>query len=85
MTLESFDDFGRHRRGTEKLHAKGKTPVDATGLLEGTGVEALDGEVASPVELIQRVAKSDRARQSFVRHAFRYWMGRNELLTDSQT
>ena len=54
-------------------------------MLEGTGVEALDGEVASPVELIQRVAKSDRARQSFVRHAFRYWMGRNELLTDSQT
>ena len=27
----------------------------------------------------------DRARQSFVRHAFRYWMGRNETLADSAT
>ena len=24
-------------------------------------------------------------RQSFVRHAFRYWMGRNEMLSDSST
>ena len=24
-------------------------------------------------------------RQSFVRHAFRYWLGRNELLSDSPT
>jgi hypothetical protein len=24
-------------------------------------------------------------RQSFVRHAFRYWMGRNEMLYDSPT
>jgi hypothetical protein len=24
-------------------------------------------------------------RQSFIRHAFRYFMGRNELLSDSQT
>ena len=30
-------------------------------------------------------AKSDRVRQSFVRHAFRYWMGRNETLADSPT
>ena len=24
-------------------------------------------------------------RQSFIRHIFRYWMGRNEILSDSQT
>ena len=35
--------------------------------------------------MMTRIAKSDRARQSFVRHAFRYWMGRNETLADSAT
>lgn len=86
MPFESFDDFGRHRRGKELLHAKGKSkPVDSTGFLEGTGMKSLDGDVDNPVEMLKRIAKSDRARQSFVRHAFRYWMGRNEFLSDSQT
>ena len=86
MPMESFDDFGRHRRGLEALLAKGETrPVDSTGFLMGTANEALDGEVENPIDLIRRIAKSDRARQSFVRHAFRYWMGRNEFLTDSRT
>ena len=31
------------------------------------------------------MARSERVRQSFVRHAFRYWMGRNETLDDSPT
>jgi len=35
--------------------------------------------------LIDRLAKSRRVRQSIIRHAFRYFMGRNELLSDSQT
>lgn len=86
MPFESFDDFGRHRNSTELLHGKGgKKPVDSTGSLSGTGLESLDGPVKDPLELLQRIAESDRARQSFVRHAFRYWMGRNESLTDSQT
>ena len=39
MPFESFDDFGRHRRGTELLHAKGKPkPVDSSGFLEGTAI-----------------------------------------------
>lgn len=86
MTFESFDDFGRHRNGVEMLHGKGdKKPVNSSGFLEGAGNKTLDGEVKDPIEMLQRIAKSDRARQSFVRHAFRYWMGRNESLTDSQT
>ena len=55
------------------------------GVLEGTGDPKLDGEVNDAVELMNRIAKSDRARQSFIRHAFRYWMGRNETLDDSPT
>ncbi len=86
MPFEAFDDFGRHRDRFEKLHAKGKTkPVDASGFLKGTGNQKLDGPAENPVEMIRRIAKSDRARQSFVRHAFRYWMGRNEMLFDSRT
>ena len=86
MPFESFDDFGRHRGGVEVLHAKKETkPVDASGWLAGTGNPGLDGAVSDPVDLLKRIAQSDRARQSFVRHAFRYWMGRNETLADSST
>ena len=31
------------------------------------------------------LADSDHVEQVFVRHAFRYWMGRNETLNDSPT
>ena len=34
---------------------------------------------------MERLANSARVRQSFLRHMFRFWMGRNELLSDSQT
>ena len=30
-------------------------------------------------------AQSERVRQSIIRHAFRFYMGRNEMLSDSQT
>lgn len=85
LPFELFDDFGRHRV-VEKLMARGQTrPVDSTGVLTGTGDLTLDGKLNSPIELMHRLAKSERVRQSFVRHAFRYWMGRNEMLSDSQT
>ena len=34
---------------------------------------------------IDRLAKSPRVRQSIIRHAFRFFMGRNEMLSDSRT
>ncbi len=57
-------------------------PVDTSGAIIDSGVEELDGEVADAIELIDRLASSERAEQVFVRHAFRYWMGRNETLND---
>jgi hypothetical protein len=60
-------------------------PVDARGELSGTGDPALDGKVNDAVDLVQRLAKSRRVRQSIIRHAFRFWMGRNETLSDSKT
>lgn len=60
-------------------------PVDSSGYLEGTGDDSLDGEVRDAIELTKRLAKSQRVRQSIIRHAFRYFMGRNETLSDSKT
>lgn len=98
--LEQFDDFGRFRTAEKLEHpdslikaGNGKStfdvyktkPIDARGVLTGTGDAKLDGEVKDAFELIDRLAKSDRARQSIIRHAFRFFMGRNELPSDSQT
>lgn len=98
--LEKFDDFGRYRseeplESPENLVAKGKgkydadiyktRPVDTSGFLTGTGDPKLDGPVRDAFDLIERLGKSERARQSIIRHAFRFYMGRNETLADSQT
>jgi hypothetical protein len=79
---------------TEKnVDAKGKPlgPVTrevdlvTTGLVADSGDASLDGLVKDPRELMQRLANSDRVRQVFVRHAFRYFMGRNETPADAST
>jgi hypothetical protein len=72
------------------LHIDGRPiyktlPVHADGALDGTGDQALDGEVEDAIDLAERLAKSTRVRQSIIRHAFRYFMGRNEVLSDSKT
>ncbi len=100
LAFESFDDFGRFRseeslESPENLVKKGngkttadvyKTkPVNSTGALDGTGSPALDGKVDDAFELIDRLSKSVRVRQSIIRHAFRFFMGRNEMLSDSKT
>ena len=58
-------------------------PVDTTGEIIDSGEPALDGKVANAIEMIQKLAESERAEQVFVRHAFRFWMGRNETLNDA--
>lgn len=89
--FEIYDDFGRYRseESLDKLPKRnGKyptKPVRAGSMLKGTGNKELDGEVKDALELIDRLAGSDRVRQSIIRHAFRYFMGRNELLSDSQS
>ena len=60
-------------------------PVSTLGALSGTGDPELDGEVADAFELIERLARSDRVRQSIIRHAFRFFLGRNEMRSDSST
>jgi Protein of unknown function (DUF1588)/Protein of unknown function (DUF1592)/Protein of unknown function (DUF1585) len=60
-------------------------PVVATGFLEGTDDPKLDGEVKDALDMIDRLGKSTKVRQSIIRHAFRYFMGRNEVLSDSKS
>jgi len=58
-------------------------PVDTTGEITLSGDPALDGPVKDPMEMIKMLAASERVKQVFVRHAFRYWMGRNETINDA--
>ena len=60
-------------------------PVDARGVLKGTHDPKLDGAVKDSFDLIDRLAKSDKVRQSIIRYAFRFFLGRNETLADSKT
>lgn len=60
-------------------------PVDARGVLKGTADPTLDGEVQDAFDLIDRLARSAKVRQSIIRHAFRFFLGRNETLADSKT
>ncbi|MFN3151354.1 DUF1588 domain-containing protein [Bremerella sp.] len=61
------------------------TPVDATGKIEDSGEADLNGEYGDAVQMIHQLARSERVRQVFVRHVFRYFLGRNEELSDSPT
>ena len=60
-------------------------PVDTTGSISLTGESDLDRQVADVREMMETLAQSKLVRQSFIRHVFRYWMGRNEMLSDSKT
>lgn len=98
LPFEQFDHFGRHRReelvvDLEKTAAaKAKNPnaprvmrpvpLDTTGAIIDSGDPRLDGPVKDPFELIARLAASERVEQVFVRHVFRYFVGRNETLAD---
>ncbi|QOV91950.1 DUF1588 domain-containing protein [Humisphaera borealis] len=54
-----------------------------TGTIADSGDPALDGPVRDPRDMLRRIAGSERPRQVFVRHAFRFFMGRNESLADA--
>lgn len=77
LPFEMYNHAGLYRE-TELAQ-----PVDTTGEIIDSGDPSLDGKVANAIEMIQKIAESKRAEQVFVRHAFRFWMGRNENLNDA--
>lgn len=79
LPFEMFDHFGRWR--TKELDK----PVVTTGAINNSNVKGLDGDVPNAVAMLHKLADSPHVRQVFVRHAFRYYMGRNETLNDAAT
>ena len=79
MPFESFNHVGRWRSIEKGL------PVNTTGEISLIDEEALHGKVQNVREMMEKLARSQLVRQSFVRHVFRYFMGRNEMLSDSKT
>lgn len=77
LPFEMFNHAGLYRE------LELEKPVDTTGEIIDSGDAALDGKVANAIELIEKLAASERSEQVFVRHAFRFWMGRNETLNDA--
>ena len=77
LPFEMYNHAGLYR--TEEL----SKPVNTTGEIIDSGDRELDGKVANAQELIDKLANSKRAEQVFVRHAFRFWMGRNETINDA--
>ncbi len=77
LPFEMYNHAGLYRK-TEL-----DQPVDTTGEVIESGDPALDGKVADAMEMIRKLAESKRAEQVFVRHAFRFWMGRNETPNDA--
>jgi mono/diheme cytochrome c family protein len=60
-------------------------PLLVTGIIRDSGDPKLDGDVRDPREFVTKLANSERVRQVFIRHAFRYYLGRNETLADAKT
>lgn len=44
---------------------------------------SLDGKVDNAIDMIRKLAESERVEQVFVRHVFRFWIGRNETINDA--
>jgi hypothetical protein len=72
LPFEQFDFLGHYR--TAEL---GK-PVVVTG-------KAMGREISDPYSYVKMLAESQRVRQVFLRHLFRFFMGRNERISDANT
>ena len=96
LPFEDMDHYARLRRGETVLdlaasaNSKDKqgkvyreVPLDTTGVIAFSGDPQLDGPVRDAPEMLRRLAESDRVRQIFIRHVFRYFLGRNETPGDA--
>ena len=57
--------------------------MDASAEIIDSGDPELDSKYDNALEMIEKLANSEHVHQVFVRHAFRYWMGRNETINDA--
>ena len=96
LPFENNDHYGMPRRGEEVLDLAAMesakdlkqkryrdVPLDTTGTIAFSGDPGLDGPVRDAPEMLRRLAESDRVRQIFIRHVFRFFLGRNETPGDA--
>lgn len=76
MPFEMYNHAGLYRT------TEWDQPVDTSGEIIDSGDPEIDGPVTDALDMIQKLAESERVEEVFVRHAFRFWMGRNETLND---
>ncbi|MBG89772.1 MAG: hypothetical protein CMO80_23125 [Verrucomicrobiales bacterium] len=79
LPFEQYTHYGRRQR-TELGRL-----VDTSGAITFVDGKIETGAVASPIELMERLGNSEHVEQVFVRHVFRFFMGRNETLGDAAT
>jgi hypothetical protein len=96
LPFEQYDHLGRYReqeivvdkeknKATTGRRTMTSIPIDTTGAITDSGDPKLDSPVSGPFELIEKLSQSERVEQVFVRHVFRYYLGRNETLADGPT
>ena len=79
LVFEQYDHYGRFR--TKEV----SRPIDTSGTITFVEESSLIGEVKNPIEMMHKLAKSQHVEQVFVRHVFRFYLGRNETLGDAKT
>ncbi|WP_197442458.1 DUF1588 domain-containing protein [Lignipirellula cremea] len=80
---EVLDLEAMEQSGNKDAKIYRDAPLDTTGFIRNSGDPALDGPVRDAPEMLRRLAESDRVRQIFIRHVFRYFLGRNETPGDA--
>ncbi|MGI9400860.1 MAG: DUF1585 domain-containing protein, partial [Rhizobiaceae bacterium] len=58
-------------------------PIDTSGEIIDSPVPELNRKYKDAIEMIEALSKSEHVHQVFVRHAFRFWLGRNETINDA--
>jgi hypothetical protein len=79
LAFEFYDHYGRPQRWDVGQ------PVDPSSRIDRTLVPGLHRSFSKPTEMMDFLAESKFVEQVFVRHVFRYFMGRNETLGDANT
>ncbi|MEZ5303997.1 MAG: DUF1588 domain-containing protein [Verrucomicrobiales bacterium] len=77
VPFERYDHYGRFQRLDAGL------PVDVAGAISRTRAPGLDRGVSGPAEMMAALADSEFVEQVFVRHVFRFFLGRNETAGDA--
>jgi hypothetical protein len=80
LAFEMYDSVGRYRTTQGEDNPK---PIDPTGVISGAG--DADGTFADAVAMSQHLATSQTVEQCFMRHGFKYFMGRTEDKFDQCT